>query len=72
MLATRVGLGVGGVGSNGCHGLRIVLLLLFPASSSPEAASLRSISYILGDGALVTLEHGVHRRHSTASTGIEG
>jgi hypothetical protein len=72
MLAARVGVRVGGIGSDGGHGLRTVLLLLFPASSSPEAVSLRSISYILGDDALVTLDHGVHQRRSTASTGLEG
>jgi hypothetical protein len=72
MLVARVGVGVGGVGSDGGHGLRTVLLLLFPMSSSPEVASLSSISYILGDGAPVTLDHGVHRRCSTPSTGLEG
>jgi hypothetical protein len=36
------------------------------------AVSLRSISYILRDGAPVTFDHGVHRRRSTASTGLEG
>jgi hypothetical protein len=72
MIAARVVVGVGGVGSDGGNGLRTVLLLLFHVSSSPEAASLRSISYILGDGAPVTVDHGVHRRCSTASTGLEG
>jgi hypothetical protein len=61
MLAARVGVGVGVVGSDGVHGLHTVLLLLFLVSSSPEAASLNSISYILGDGAPMTLDHGVRR-----------